>query len=68
MIYDSNQKKIVLFCTLCEEHSQKDIYLELKKKLPAYMLPSLISLEDEIVLNANGKIDRIYYQNKVKEM
>ena len=68
VIYDPNQKKIVLFCTLCEEHSQKDIYLELKKKLPAYMLPSLISLEDEIVLNANGKIDRIYYQNKVKEM
>lgn len=68
VIYDTDRKKIVLFCTLYENHTQKDIYAELKKKLPAYMLPSFISLENEIVLNANGKIDRVYYQNKVKEM
>lgn len=58
-IYDSNNKKIVLFCTINEEINEKSIYQLLKGKLPRYMLPSLIFIIDEMPLNLNGKIDRI---------
>ena len=68
VIYDDINKKIILFCTVSQELSEKQIYKALKMKLPRYMLPALIVIENEIRLNANGKINRAYYQNKVKEM
>jgi len=35
---------------------------DLKKKLPVYMLPRRIIIQDVLVKNKNGKIDRQYYE------
>ena len=40
--------------------SEKDIYKELKQRIPKYMLPKEICILDDIPLNVNGKIDRVY--------
>ena len=45
--------------------SEKEIYRELKRKLPQYMLPSEILLREELPLNVNGKIDRAALMREV---
>lgn len=57
-IYDSSQRKIVLFCAISSPISEKEIYSFMKAKVPKYMLPGKIQLTDSLPLNANGKIDR----------
>ena len=61
-IFDGN--KIILFCSLSKELTEKKIYTELKKKLPKYMLPKDITILDEIPLNANGKLDRVWLKSQ----
>ena len=61
-VYDNENKKIVLFCSL--DHNgvkitEKDIYVWLKEHLPFYMLPTRIHIKERLPLNANGKIDRM---------
>ena len=64
-VYADVKKKIVLYVILKEESlNEKEIYKELKVKLPRYMLPSEIKIKDELPLNVNGKIDRV----KLKEI
>lgn len=58
-MYDEKNKRIVLFYVAGNEVTEKMIYQELKLKVPAYMLPTLIKHVDEFPLNLNGKIDRI---------
>lgn len=64
-IYDG--KKIVFFCSVKDDLTDKNIYKELKKRVPQYMLPKVISILDEIPLNINGKLDRVRLQQIVKE-
>ena len=64
VIYDDKNKMIVLFCIVKEGIIEKDIYKEMKGKVPRYMLPGKILLLDDFPQNANGKIDR----KKLKEM
>ena len=65
-LYNDVQKKIVLFCegdkTLVTE---KEIYKELKQKVPHYMLPAKINLVEELPLNVNGKIDRVKLKEEI---
>lgn len=56
--YNQEIKEIELFCTCSELMTETEIYGELKKKLPRYMLPNYIEIIDEMPLNANGKVDR----------
>lgn len=58
-LYDEVNKKIRLFC-VTEEINEKDIYCNLKKLLPRYMLPSIITIINTMPMNANGKVDRVY--------
>ena len=44
--------------------TEKEIYVELKKKVPKYMLPKVIKILDEIPLNANGKLDRVWLRTQ----
>ena len=63
-LYNDVQKKIVLFCEGDKILvTEKEIYKELKQKVPHYMLPAKINLVEELPLNVNGKIDRV----KLKE-
>ncbi|MBP3285041.1 MAG: amino acid adenylation domain-containing protein [Clostridia bacterium] len=57
-LYDEGKKQICLFCSVCDEMTEKEVFSELKKKLPQYMLPAKIRIEEGLPLNANGKIDR----------
>ncbi len=66
-LYDDENKKIVLFCTINEEISEKSIYQTLKDKLPRYMMPSLIIIIDDMPLNLNGKIDRISLKKTLRK-
>lgn len=58
-IYDDINKKIVLFCITSKGLSEKQIYKLLADKIPKYMLPTHISILDQMPLNINGKIDRV---------
>lgn len=57
-VYNTEKKKIILYCVLFSKILEKEIYAFLKNKLPKYMLPSEIFLKEALPLNANGKIDR----------
>lgn len=57
-IFDQN--KIIFYCSTSKKLSEKDIYMELKQRIPKYMLPKEICILDDIPLNVNGKIDRVY--------
>lgn len=57
-IYDNNKKRIILICKTSEKVDKKEIYQNLKQKLPQYMLPAQIEVVNEMPLNLNGKIDR----------
>ncbi len=58
VLYVEKSKKIILICALNRELTDKDIYKELKVKIPKYMLPGSIQIMDRLPLNANGKINR----------
>lgn len=61
-VYDDVNKKIVLFCCLqksAKEITEKKIYKWMKERLPAYMLPAVIDIKEQLPINANGKIDRV---------
>ena len=56
-LYDSVQKRIILFCTP-DKLDKKALYRQLKQNLPNYMLPAHIETIQNFPLNPNGKIDR----------
>lgn len=62
VLYDNENKNIVLIYESAKKIEQKAILLSLHNKLPKYMLPTKFILLDAMPLNINGKIDR----NKLK--
>lgn len=63
ILYDSDNKNIVLVYESSLKSTQRDILLALHSKLPKYMLPTKFILLEVMPLNINGKIDR----NRLKE-
>ena len=63
ILYDSENKNIVLIYESSVKTTQREILLALHSKLPKYMLPTKFILLDAMPLNINGKIDR----NRLKE-
>lgn len=61
-IYD--EQKIIFYCSTSKEITEKMIYAELKQKVPKYMMPKVIKILEDIPLNVNGKIDRVWL-NKI---
>lgn len=59
-----DDSKIIFFCSLTKALTEKEIYAELKKKVPKYMLPKVITILEEIPLNANGKLDRVWLKTQ----
>ncbi len=66
-LYDDVNKQIVFFYIAEGDITDKGIYKELKSKVPNYMLPAKINRLDEMPLNVNGKIDRVYLNGLIKE-
>ena len=61
-VFDTARNKIVLFYDGPIEKTE--VIVELKKKLPKYMIPNVFVKLENMPLNKNGKIDR----NALKEM
>ena len=61
-MYDSENKKIVMFCQ--GEIEEKEFKKTLREKISSYMLPGRFFFMNRLPINANGKIDR----QKLKEM
>lgn len=64
VLYDQDNKNIVLIYESAKKLEQKAILLSLHNKLPKYMLPTKFIILEAMPLNINGKIDR----NKLKEL
>ena len=58
-IYHTEKHRIELYCVTEPKLSEKEIYGSLRDRLPRYMLPGRIYLEEVLPLNTNGKIDRL---------
>lgn len=65
VVYDHSNKKIVLFYQPSEGFELPAFRKALLKMIPRYMVPSDFRCESEMALNANGKIDRKYYNQIV---
>lgn len=66
-VYDFNKKAIILFYLNEEIVSPQNFRRSLQELLPKYMVPSKFIQESKFHINANGKIDRLYYKNLVNE-
>ena len=64
-IYDEKKSKIVLY--FVGELSEKELTVELKSKLPRYMLPNRTIKIDKLPFTANGKIDRVALKKMFSE-
>ena len=60
-IYDTDKGRIVLYYV--GDISEKDLTVQLKDKLPRYMVPNRIIKLEDMPLTANGKIDRVTLKN-----
>lgn len=64
VIYDYDGKRICLYYQAKEAVDMGEFRRKLIDRIPKYMLPTEFYREDRIKQNANGKIDRAYYNNK----
>ncbi|MFI3213051.1 MAG: amino acid adenylation domain-containing protein [Eubacteriales bacterium] len=64
-VYDDRKGKIVLF--YMGDRIEKDLLVEMRTKLPRYMLPNRTVKLEQMPFTANGKIDRVTLKNKLKE-
>lgn len=65
VVYQYQHKEITLFYENDTELTPADFRKALSKDLPKYMLPTVFYKEEELKRNTNGKIDRLYYKEKV---
>ena len=66
-IYDFTNKKIVLFYESSEDFNMGAFRKAMGVKIPRYMLPSEYHCEESLKRNANGKIDRAYYNKQINK-
>ncbi len=59
VLFDAQAQEIVLFVQTEEQLVLRKVNLELRKLLPAYMLPGRLVCMPQLPLTPNGKIDRV---------
>lgn len=64
-IYDVDKSLIVLYYN--GDITEQEVLENIKKKVPAYMVPNKIISLDRMPYNANGKIDRVLLKKKWEE-
>lgn len=65
-VFAEKKNKLVLYATVEDAQviDEKKIYRAMKEKIPRYMLPSEIYILEDMPLNVNGKIDRVYLKEQ----
>ena len=59
VLFDGEKQEIVLFLQTREQLILRKVNLELRRHLPAYMLPGRLVCMAELPQTPNGKIDRV---------
>lgn len=59
VLFDAGKEEIVLFAQTGEALVPRKVNLELRKRLPAYMLPGRLVCMEALPQTPNGKIDRV---------
>ena len=67
MVYNHQRKEITLYYEAENELSPADFRKAIGNALPKYMIPVVYHRLPELRRNANGKIDRLYYNELVGE-
>ncbi len=65
-LYDADEKRIVLFYVGTTDEKELAVYIG--EFLPRYMMPAIIKHLDTMPLTDNGKIDRRYLKEVMKEL
>lgn len=55
---DASGNKRLIGYVVAEESDREAIINEMKRKLPEYMVPSVLMELEEVLLTANGKVNR----------
>jgi acyl-coenzyme A synthetase/AMP-(fatty) acid ligase len=63
VIYSHVRKEIVAYCECSGSLDYKFFRSSLANELPSYMIPSSMILVEQMPMNSNGKIDRLYFKN-----
>lgn len=66
-VFDEEEQEIVLFLESKEQFLPRKFNLELRKYIPAYMLPGRITTVAALPHTANDKIDRVALRRSLKE-
>lgn len=62
-VYDAGCEKIIL-CYQAEKECEREIIAELSRVLPKYMWPNRYEFYEQIPMNKNGKMDRVFLKEK----
>lgn len=65
VVYDGEAQEIVLFAETNESLMLRKVNMDLRKIVPAYMLPGRLVCMDKLPLTPNGKIDRVLLKSKI---
>lgn len=65
-VYDAPRQRLVLFYQ--GSAPLKDLYVELRRELPRYMVPARLVPCDALPCNANGKLDRTAMQRQAADI
>ncbi len=65
-IFDREAERIALFLQSAEPLTRRSVVRELKKRIPGYMLPGLVSVLPRLPCTANDKIDRVRLENSLR--
>ena len=69
VVYSQTNKEIIAYCELQEEGlTILNFRAGLGRKLPTYMIPSRLEKVEQMPMNPNGKIDRLYFKRMVEEL
>jgi amino acid adenylation domain-containing protein len=62
VVYAAERKEIIAYCELSHALTFQDFRTRLRSNLPAYMIPGKLVQVDQMPMNPNGKIDRLYFK------